>query len=247
MFKIDTLKKKAVQFHFVFSLLLTALLASWILWRWFPAPFSFAAGALTGLLIVISVDLCLGPLLTFLLVHSKKSKRELIVDGALIAILQFSALSYGLWQVYLARPAAVVFWQDGFYVVKAASFIQRYGEVPDLRTYSQDLVPLVYALKPVTTEDLRNFEKSLRDGVVPFEQISLYRPLQEGLAEIKQSPVEVQKLLKRYPELTTQLGELGDISAQQQFIYSPLRSEYGMYLIVLNTNAQLLGVIELSD
>lgn len=247
MFRIDEFKRKAVVFHLVLSLSLTILLAFWIYYRWFPAPFSFAAGALTGLLIVVSVDMCLGPFLTFILMHSKKSARETLVDAVLIATLQGTALGYGLWQVYLARPAAVVFWQDAFYLVKAASFLQRYGSIPDMSAYSQRDLPLIYALKPVTTDELRVFEKALAAGVVPFEQVSLYQPLQLGLTEIKQSPVDMQKLVQRYPQLQVELDALGDSQAQQQFVYSPLRSEYGRYLMVLNASAELLGVLKLPE
>ena len=114
MGKMDPLKRRAVTWHLALSLLLSIVLAAWLLLHWFPAPFSFAAGALTGLVIVVSVDMCLGPMLTLLLIHSKKSLRENIFDGIVVATLQFSALAYGLWQVSLARPAAVVFWQDSF-------------------------------------------------------------------------------------------------------------------------------------
>jgi len=247
VFKIDVFKRKAVVFHLLLSGLLTVGLATWILWRWFPAPFSFAAGALTGLMIVISVDMCLGPLLTFIVMHSKKSIRERFIDALVIALLQLSALSYGMWQVYLASPAAVVFWEDAFYLVKTGSLQQRYGEVPDLTAFSQQSVPVIYALKPVTSEDLRAFNQALHAGVVPFEQVSLYRPLAEGLPLIKQSPVNIQKLLQRFPQLQPQLDALGDQQAQQTFVYSALRSEYGKYLMVLDDSAQLRGVLQLPE
>ena len=64
MWTIDRLKRQALLWHLVLSLVLTIAIATWLLLHWFPAPFSFAAGALTGLIIVVSVDLCLGPMLT---------------------------------------------------------------------------------------------------------------------------------------------------------------------------------------
>lgn len=245
MRKIDPLKRKAVLWHLALSAVLTIGLAIWLLSHWFPAPYSFAAGVLTGLLIVASVDLCLGPLLTLLLIHSKKSVRENLLDGLLVAFLQFSALGYGLWQVSLARPAAVVFWQDSFYLVKAFNFHEQYGEVPELGNLSSEQIPLLYARYPLLLSELQQFEQSLKNGLVPYVNQSLYRPVQEGLTEIAKSPVNMQILLQKYPELQQQLDQLGDKNAQVKFIYSRLKSDFGNFLLVLQPDGGLLGVITL--
>ncbi len=243
--KIDRFKRKAVMWHLLISALLTVVVAVWMFMFWLPAPFSVAAGALTGLVILLSVDMCLGPALTFLLMHSRKSKREFFVDAIVVAALQVSALVFGLWQVNLARPAAVVFWQDSFYLVKAADFIQRYGKVPDLSELSHEKVPVIYARYPLLLDELQNLEHSIRDGLVPYEQTSLYLSVTKGLAEISKSPVDIAVLLLKYPELQTQLDELGDRTLQQQFIYSRLHSEYGQFLLVLGPQGQLFGLLNL--
>ncbi len=247
MIKIDSLKRRAVTWHLALSLLLSMALAAWLLLHWFPAPFSFAAGALTGLVIVVSVELCLGPMLTLLLIHSKKSFKENVLDACVVAALQFSALGYGLWQVSLARPAAVVFWQDSFYLVKAFDFEERYGRQPDLSTLSKESVPVVYARYPVLLSELNELERSLRAGIVPYEQTSLYRTVQEGIAEIRKSPLDIKILLKKYPQLQLQLDALGDTNTQKQFIYSRLHSDYGTYLLVFAEDARLLGLLQLPD
>ncbi len=245
MFKIDPLKGRAVLWHLALSLLLSIAIATWLVATWFPSPFTFAAGALTGLLIVVSVDMCLGPMLTFLLIHSKKSVRENILDGCMVAVLQFSALSYGLWQVSLARPVAVVFWQDAFYVVKAFDFQERLQRLPELASYSNESVPLIYARKPIFQAELKQFENTLKAGVVPYEQIDLYRPLSEGLEEIRQNQVNMQRLLKKYPDLQTKLAEIGVETAQTDVILSPLYSEYGNFILVLDSHGILVGLLKI--
>ena len=242
---IDSLKLKAVAWHLLASLVLSFIVAGWMVLNWFPAPFTVAAGAVMGLIIVISVDMCLGPALTLLLIHSKKSVRENLFDGAIIALLQVSALLYGLWQINLARPAAVVFWQDSFYFVKTADFIHRYGKVPDLSEFSAEDVPVIYARYPLLLDELQTLELSMRAGQIPYEQTSLYLKLQNGLAEIKKSPVNIDILLEKYPELQSQLDQLGNQDAQREFIFSRLHSDYGNYLIVLGAQAQLLGLLKL--
>ena len=247
MGKMDSLKRRAVTWHLALSLLLSIVLAAWLLLHWFPAPFSFAAGALTGLVIVVSVDMCLGPMLTLLLIHSKKSLRENIVDGIVVATLQVSALGYGLWQVSLARPAAVVFWQDSFYLVKAFDYQERYGKQPDLSKLSSEPVPVIYARYPLLLSELEQLERDIKAGIVPFENKALYRNVVEGLAEIRKSPLDIKILLKKYPQLQLQLDALAETNAQKKFIYSRLHSDYGIYLLVLAEDARLLGLLQVPD
>lgn len=247
MIRIDRFKRKAVLWHLLISAVLTIAVTIFIFWSWFPAPFSLAAGALTGLGIIVSVDMCLGPALTFLLMHSRKSTRETMVDAVVVAVLQISALSFGLWQMHLARPAAVVFWQDGFYLVKAADYLQLYGKVPDLTELSSEKVPVIYARYPLLLDELQKMELLIRDGVVPYEQTNLYIHVAQGLAEISKSPVSITILLEKHPDLQKQLDSLGDRVLQQQFIYSRLHSEYGKYLLVLGPQGQLVGLLQLPE
>ena len=242
---MDQLKRRAVTWHLALSLLLSIALAAWLLLHWFPAPFSFAAGALTGLVIVVSVDMCLGPMLTLLLIHSKKSLRENIFDGIVVATLQFSALAYGLWQVSLARPAAVVFWQDSFYLVKAFDYQERYGTQPDLSKLSSESVPVIYARYPLLLSELEQLERDIKVGIVPFENKALYRKVAEGLAEIRKSPLDINVLLAKYANLQQQLDSLATKQEQKDLIYSRLHSDYGTYLLVLDMSGKLVGLLKL--
>lgn len=242
---MDQLKRRAVTWHLALSLLLSIALAAWLLLHWFPAPFSFAAGALSGLIIVASVDMCLGPMLTLLLIHSKKSLRENILDGIVVATLQVSALGYGLWQVSLARPAAVVFWQDSFYLVKAFDYQERYGQQPDLSKLSSESVPVIYARYPLLLSELEQLERDIKAGIVPFENKALYRNVAEGLAEIRKSPVNINILLTKYADLQQQLDSLGSMDEQANFIYSRLHSDYGTFLLVLDSSGKLVGLLKL--
>ncbi len=245
MGKMDSLKRRAVTWHLALSLLLSIVLAAWLLLHWFPAPFSFAAGALTGLVIVVSVDMCLGPMLTLLLIHSKKSLRENIVDGIVVATLQVSALGYGLWQVSLARPAAVVFWQDSFYLVKAFDYQERYGKQPDLSKLSSEPVPVIYARYPLLLSELEELERAIKAGVVPYEHTPLYRKVADGLLEIRKSPVDINILITKHADLQSQLDALGTKEQQQHFIFSRLHSDYGVFILVLEGTGKLVGLLKL--
>ncbi len=70
-------------------------------------------------LLVVAVDVVMGPLLTLTVFNRSKPVRELRRDLTVIALLQLTALAYGLWTVSVARPIHLVFEIDRFRVVHA--------------------------------------------------------------------------------------------------------------------------------
>lgn len=106
---------KAFLLHLAASAFI-ALLALLLVFRlWYPAPLHEALGVTHIFLLLLLVDMILGPLLT-LLVY-KVGKKTLIMDLAVIACLQMAALGYGLWTVAEGRPAWIVYNTDRFDVV----------------------------------------------------------------------------------------------------------------------------------
>ena len=83
---------------------------------WYAAPLHQALGVTHIFLLMVVVDVVLGPLLT--LVVYKPGKRTLKFDLAVIVLLQLAALGYGLWTVAQGRPAWLVFNVDRFDVVQ---------------------------------------------------------------------------------------------------------------------------------
>lgn len=105
--------------HFFVSAVVVAVAASLVFFVWYPAPWRQMLGVAAIFGIVVVVDLVCGPLLTFVLASPRKSKRERWVDLMLVAFVQLSALTYGLWSVYGARPVVLAFEVDRLFVVTA--------------------------------------------------------------------------------------------------------------------------------
>lgn len=93
---------KAFLIHLGISACIGALVLLAILWRWYPPPLFDADGGSTLTLLLIGVDLALGPLLT--LVVFRSGKPSLRFDLSVIALLQASALAYGVWVSAQSRP-----------------------------------------------------------------------------------------------------------------------------------------------
>ena len=87
---------------------------------WYPGAYRLMAGGRELFVLVTTVDVVLGPLLTFAVFNLKKGWPHLRRDLAVIGVIQLAALGYGLHTVYEARPVAMVFEVDRFRVIIAA-------------------------------------------------------------------------------------------------------------------------------
>ncbi|WP_333906292.1 TfpX/TfpZ family type IV pilin accessory protein [Delftia acidovorans] len=111
---------RAVSIHFVASFIVAALVAALVFNLWFPYPYRELAGGRELFWLIIGVDVVCGPLLTAVLFNSRKPRRELMLDLGFVALIQFSALIYGLHTLSQARPVYLVFEVDRFRVVTVA-------------------------------------------------------------------------------------------------------------------------------
>lgn len=114
---------RAAGWHFLASVLVAALAAALVFGVWYPYPYRELAGGRELFFIVVAVDVVCGPLLTLVLFNPRKSKRELWLDLALVALVQLGALAYGIHTVAQARPVYLVFEVDRFKVVSVADVV----------------------------------------------------------------------------------------------------------------------------
>lgn len=105
---------QAFTVNFLCSAVLISVSLGLVLIWFFPYPFIAVDDISTALLMIIGVNLCIGPLLTLILY--KPGKKGLLFDLSIVAILQIAALAYGLYAVYDSRPAYLVFYGDSFYL-----------------------------------------------------------------------------------------------------------------------------------
>ena len=87
---------------------------------WYPTPFRQISGGNDLFVILVGADLVLGSILMFVVFNPRKPRSELIRDVATVAVVQLSALVYGLYSMYEARPAVMALERDRVRVVRAA-------------------------------------------------------------------------------------------------------------------------------
>ncbi len=82
---------------------------------WFPFSYSLLGGFHKTALMLIFVDIVLGPLLVFIVY--KKDKKYLTFDINVLLSIQLAAFFYGAYALYLKHPAYNVFVNDRFKLV----------------------------------------------------------------------------------------------------------------------------------
>lgn len=146
---------KAATIHLAISLSLAATIGVVLYFLWFPPPYFVAAGASTLMLVLMGVDIGIGPLLTLLAANPRKPKKLLKLDLSIIAVLQALAFGYGIHAIAAARPIFIVAEADRFVLVAAdeisdADLAQ--GSLPAFRRRSWT-GPVLAAAAPPTGEE----------------------------------------------------------------------------------------------
>jgi hypothetical protein len=107
----------AAGIHLGISAVVAAIVLALIYMVWYPAPYFESMGGQQLVLVVVGVDVAIGPLLT--LIIFKSGKPGLRFDLGVIAFLQSMALAYGVSVAAQARPVYSVFVVDRFETVAA--------------------------------------------------------------------------------------------------------------------------------
>ena len=110
---------KASGIHLAISLAIAALAAALVFLVWYPYPYREISGGRELFILIVTIDVILGPLITFAVFNRAKPMRELKRDLTVVVLIQLAALGYGLWTVFVARPVLLVFEYNRFRVVHA--------------------------------------------------------------------------------------------------------------------------------
>ncbi|NOS75147.1 MAG: type IV pilin accessory protein [Methyloglobulus sp.] len=103
--------------HLTISGVVAALAMMVVFFVWYPAPLHTAVGVTQIFLMLLAIDIIIGPVITFIIY--KPNKSSLKFDLTVIALLQLSALGYGMNTVFEGRPAFVVFNVDRYTIARA--------------------------------------------------------------------------------------------------------------------------------
>ncbi|MCX0339017.1 TfpX/TfpZ family type IV pilin accessory protein [Acinetobacter radioresistens] len=206
---------KFLVYHIFSSLGIALLLIILIFFIWYPEPLTQAVGVTHIFLILLAIDIIMGPVLGFIVY--KEGKKTLKMDLSIVILLQALALGYGVYSIFKGRPAWLVYNVDRFEVVRNNEIITDHIEQAQPK-YQQPswLKPQFVAVEFARDSQIRQKEMFAEvlagisiaqrpERYVSFSQAKTQlQQHAQSLSTLKQlnDPARVDQLLKQYPEAT---------------------------------------------
>ena len=249
-FWADRLKASAI--HLGLSLLIAALAALLVFGIWYPYPFREISGGRELFLLVVTVDVILGPLITLAVFNRKKPWTELRRDLGMVALIQLAALGYGLWTVYVARPVHMVFEIDRFRVVHAIDVpVEMLGKAPPGVDALPMTGPTLLSLRP-----FKNSNESMEATMTALQGLSLsarpdlWQSYAAGVPDILKMAKPVALLKTRF---ASQAAEIDRVLAStgrppQAAVYLPMTGRKSFWTVFLDpVTAEVLAYMPLDS
>jgi hypothetical protein len=95
---------KLFSLHLLSSAAILTLILGSLYFGWYRWPGWYLTDVVRVILIMVCVDVVLGPTLTLIVANQKKSRRVLARDIGIIVLVQLCALTYGTAQLWDGRP-----------------------------------------------------------------------------------------------------------------------------------------------
>jgi len=215
---------QAFGLHIAISMAIGCLGAVVVFLVWYPGVLAYASNVTTIFLMLLGIDITLGPVITLIIYDTKK--KELRRDLLLVSLLQFSALCYGLHTMFVARPVYIVYNAGQFDVAYANDITQRnLDKVTNVAfkknpVFSPELVSVQLPDDPAVIAQI--IKNSITGGPDPYYQPEYYVPyLQQRKAILEalkpmsklteynaNNLVSVNRLIEKYRSLNQDVGYL---------------------------------------
>jgi hypothetical protein len=168
---------------------------------WYPDPYFQATGASGLILILVAVDVTIGPLITLVVFNLRKPRLELKRDLSIIALFQIAALLYGIHVVFVARPVYAVFNVNSFDLVVASEIDP--GELKKAQRDEFKSLPLwgpqiIAAKWPSDRQESKTlFFSSVLGGADLYDLPRYYVPYEELIQQAKAAAKPLAMLRKK--------------------------------------------------
>ena len=229
--------------HLSISLLIALLIMSLVFFIWYPAPLSQAVGVTHIFLMLLAIDVIIGPILG-LLVY-KEGKKSLKFDLTVIILLQLSALFYGVYSIEQGRPAWIVFNVDGFELVRKNEIVDQ--NVNHAQPQFQQ--PSWFKPQFVTTEFAKNIQQRNDDMFAEvLSGISIaQRP--ERYVDFIQAKEQIQQRVQKL-DLLQQYNKKNDVEKilakyPQAAAFLPLKASAVDMTVLVDQNSNVIKIVDL--
>jgi len=231
---------KAASIHLTISLVLATAIGALLYFLWFPSPYFVAAGASTLIMVLMGVDIGIGPLLTLIVVSPHKPRKLVRFDLSVIAVMQTIAFAYGVHVIAEARPVFLVAAVDRFVLVSANELADNdlaQGSQPAFRARSWTGPLLVGAIPPKGNEGIKIAEQAMTNGKDIDRQPRFYVPYSQVVDKVMRhaKPLSQLKNADGYQRKQIELIQAGAHGRQLQAL--PLQRGDHDYTAIVSPNA----------
>jgi hypothetical protein len=182
---------KALSLHLLSSAaVLTVILGSLYL-GWYHWPGWHLTDVSRVVLVMIGVDVVLGPTLTFIVANKNKSRRELTRDIGIIVVVQLCALIYGTGSLWSGRPLYYAFSENILQLIQAYDIDDSEAEAgrrqnPALAPHWYSLPRWIWAPLP---QDPQESQKIVASAVTGGDDVTsmpkYFKPWEDGLPSLR--------------------------------------------------------------
>lgn len=230
--------------HLFVSFITALLVVGLIFFIWYPAPLATAVGVTHIFLMVLAIDVIIGPILG-LLVY-KKGKKTLKLDLSIVITIQIIALCYGIYGIEQGRPAWLAYNVDRFEMVRKNEIIEA--------NISQALPPYqnVSWLKPQFVgvqisdnidENNKNIFEEILGGISIAQRPERYVELHEVKQQIQQRAQHLEQL-KQYNEPSVIKSVLEKYPNANAWL--PLKANaVDMVVLINKQKAEVIKIVDL--
>ncbi|WP_180160769.1 TfpX/TfpZ family type IV pilin accessory protein [Acinetobacter sp. YH01004] len=199
--------------HFAISCIIALAVMMLVFFVWYPSPLATAVGVTHIFLMLLAIDVIIGPVLGFIVY--KEGKKTLKMDLGVIVLLQLSALAYGIFNIAEGRPVWLAYNIDRFELVRNNDIIEEkiaqalpqyqhpsWGKpqyvavefAKDSETRNEDMFAealggISLAHKPERYVDISNAKTQVQQRMQPLEVLEQYN-----------EQTVVQAIVKKYPQ-----------------------------------------------
>lgn len=231
----------AFLIHLAISALIACTVIFFAILVWYPGYFLDITGAKKIFLMIIGIDVCLGPILTLIVFN--KAKKGLSRDLNIIFLIQICALVYGMYTITIARPVYIVFAVDRFELVQANDITKE--NLKDASQAQFKSLPLfspkwISTLRPTDKQEKENLLFSVIDagidGAIDLAQLpKYYTDYSNTINELKKRTIPLSALQKLNPDKTDDIDDLFQrFPPSSHYGYIPLAGKKESLTVIIN-------------
>ncbi|MDD5391382.1 MAG: TfpX/TfpZ family type IV pilin accessory protein [Thiothrix sp.] len=213
-------KLKALSIHLTISTFIVGCFLIFSIKIWYPSPLLEISGLKDIIIILLTVDLILGPLLTF--VVFKPQKPSLKFDLTFIGLVQIAALAYGMFTIYQGHPVYVAYTVDRFTLINVTDVNSAKTKHKELNVSGWWKPKFVYVKPPTDPKITQAIVFEVLSGKPDIDaRPEYYEPFEKFIQDVLKHGIAAEKLTSsdnNRQKLAQFLSEHGKTASDYAFL-----------------------------